>query len=97
MSYGKKFLSGVSAWAKKRAAENFAFLTQFKLERGCIDCGYREHSEALDFDHVRGIKLFEFASAGTRKPSSILEEIAKCEVVCANCHRIRTFNRRRAV
>ena len=70
---------------------------KIKLERGCADCGYNKRSVALDLDH-----LPEFAkTAGISKMinsdatlDAVLAEIAKCEVVCANCHRIRTENRR---
>jgi hypothetical protein len=48
----------------------------------------------LEFDHLRD-KLFDVArSLPYRGWQSILDEIAKCEVVCANCHRRRTARRR---
>ena len=72
----------------------YSALAMLKLEAGCKDCGYAENPVALDFDHVRGIKKFHFNSAGTRSWARILEELEKCEVVCANCHRIRTVERR---
>ena len=66
-----------------------------KLERGCIDCGYNAAKEALDFDHRPGtVKVFQIAQASGRTWTTVLEEIAKCDVVCANCHRIRTATRR---
>jgi lysyl-tRNA synthetase class I len=49
----------------------------------------------MDFDHVRGRKhknVSELIDSLSKK--KIDEEIAKCEVVCSNCHRIRTHNRR---
>lgn len=62
-----------------------------KMLRGCVDCGYREHPAALDFDHVRGVKVGNLsAMTDIRK---VQAEIAKCEVRCANCHRIVTYNR----
>ena len=58
-----------------------------------MDCGYNLHPRALQYDHVRDIKLFNI-SDGWRYPlSKRMEEIAKCEVVCANCHAIRTSER----
>lgn len=70
-------------------------LAGIKLQSGCVDCGYREHSEALEFDHLDN-KMFSLSKAQSLGYSKtrILEEIAKCEVVCANCHRIRTASRR---
>lgn len=75
--------------------ENVEFLHEYKLERGCVDCGYREHAEALDFDHLPGVeKSFTIGQVGIRKNRDVLlAEIAKCEVVCANCHRVRTKRR----
>ena len=66
-----------------------------KLESGCVDCGYRLHVAALDFDHLPGTdKKFCVGQGMGYRWESVLEEIAKCEVVCANCHRVRTANRR---
>ena len=57
----------------------------------CMDCGKRWHFCAMDFDHVRGKKLFEINDASCRALQKVKDEIAKCNVVCANCHRIRTY------
>ena len=71
-----------------------AKIAEVKLERGCADCGYNQHAAALDFDHLPGTeKLFNIGSQLMRTWESILAEIDKCEVVCANCHRIRTAER----
>jgi len=58
----------------------------------CKDCGIRYPPYVMDFDHVRGKK---FKTLGHLKGSVavLLREIAKCEVVCSNCHRIRTWER----
>jgi hypothetical protein len=63
-----------------------------KLERGCADCGIRsEHPEIYDFDHGDGEKVASIATLVTKGTwEDFLAELAKCEVVCANCHRIRT-------
>ena len=62
--------------------------------RACADCGYAEAAEALDFDHVRGEKYANVNKlAGSAGWERIMEEVDKCEVVCANCHRIRTRQR----
>jgi hypothetical protein len=65
-----------------------------KIARGCMDCGYNESAVALDFDHLPEFdKLFTIGNNAQRSWAAIEAEIAKCDVVCANCHRIRT-NRR---
>lgn len=71
-----------------------AWIDALKIERGCADCGYNDHPVALDFDHIDG-KTFSIG-AGRRSKRAVLEEIARCEVVCANCHRLRTERRRRS-
>lgn len=63
----------------------------------CAECGRTFPPVVMDFDHVRGEKLLDVSQLVKRTPSlrRLLAEIAKCEVVCANCHRIRTVRRRR--
>jgi hypothetical protein len=84
---------------KRRAAEFRAYVQKIKVERGCADCGYNAHPAALDFDHLPGnIKLGKLASMACGSSlKTIHAEIAKCDVVCANCHRVRTANRRQKV
>jgi hypothetical protein len=51
----------------------------------------------MQFDHVRGEKLFNVSYFRSKaKIDFLLAEIAKCDVVCANCHAIRTHERRAA-
>jgi len=45
----------------------------------------------MDFDHVRGRKLFDIAQGKELSMASVRREIKKCDLVCANCHRIRSF------
>lgn len=80
----------------KRRKELSELLNAYKVERGCTDCGYRLHAEALDFDHLDSKKFGISAARHSLKPmAEIKKEIEKCEVVCANCHRVRTANRRK--
>ena len=64
----------------------------------CKDCGRVFPVECMDFDHVpdRGEKLFTLGPAGAscRPWDELRAEIDKCDVVCANCHRTRTLQRR---
>lgn len=79
----------------KRKAEAKRFIDELKSQTPCADCGLKFHPVAMDFDHVgpktKGIA--NFISGGYRL-DLIEEEIKKCELVCACCHRVRTHNRK---
>ena len=81
-------LRGQANGRKRKVLE---FLKNYKLMYGCIDCGYKKHHSALDFDHIVGRKKLNVCLAKSIKQAET--EMKKCEVVCANCHRIRTFNK----
>ena len=61
----------------------------------CTDCGNTFPPCCMDFDHVRGKKTFAISLCGNRSWKRVLKEIKKCDIVCANCHRIRTAQRRK--
>lgn len=84
-----------SARAEIRA-NKWALAQQIKLQRGCVDCGYREHAIALQFDHVGNNKKASVSNLIRSDYSwkTVLEEIAKCEVRCANCHAVMTAVRK---
>lgn len=84
----------IRGYADVRQRERTAKIQTIKLASGCLDCGYRADPVALQFDHVRGQKLFNIGHEPTRTWPVMEAEIAKCEVVCANCHAIRTHKRR---
>lgn len=58
----------------------------------CTDCGRNPHPAAMEFDHCRGEKKLEFCHSHSL--ADVLAEIEKCDIVCANCHRIREYKRR---
>ena len=62
----------------------------------CMDCGVSYPPYVMDFDHVRGRKMFQIGGSMHLATARIRAEIAKCDVVCSNCHRKRTFGTRRA-
>ena len=69
-------------------------IADYKLEKGCTDCGYNENAAALEFDHLPGFdKTKTVGSFCWSSWERIMEEIKKCEVVCANCHAIRSAGR----
>ena len=60
---------------------------------GCVDCGGIFHPTAMDFDHVRGTKKFGISEMMTKLMpwDKIQKEIEKCEIRCANCHRVKSY------
>ncbi len=69
------------------------WIREYKVAQGCKDCGYNGHHAALEFDHVADRKLGTVASLAGSSLARVQKEIALCEVVCRNCHGIRTFKR----
>ena len=59
----------------------------------CADCGQVFPPYVMDFDHLGEKVAPVSALATTYGTEALTAEIAKCEVVCANCHRIRTYAR----
>lgn len=79
----------------KKTREEIDKITSEIKAKGCTDCKQVFHPVAMDFDHVRGEKVLSISEMRQRGWSltKIRKEIAKCEVVCAVCHRIRTHQR----
>lgn len=72
-----------------------AWLRSLKTGRPCTDCGRVFAPQVMQWDH-----LPQFTKVGDlgdwwagRTEQEILDEIAKCELVCTNCHIMRTFAR----
>lgn len=59
----------------------------------CADCGHTFPPVCMDFDHLGDDKtqIVSRLVYGNASKARVLAEIAKCELVCSNCHRIRTF------
>ena len=82
-----------------KVAELLAYTREIKERTPCADCGHKFHHIAMDFDHLpEHVKLFTISRMvqKTISMATLKAEIAKCEVVCACCHRVRTFNRKLA-
>lgn len=69
--------------------------TMFKaLQSPCADCNIIWHPLVMSFDHIdRGRKFKNVPELRTYAPEVFNAEIAKCEVVCLNCHAFREFMR----
>ena len=80
----------------KRRAAMWEFIQSYKLARGCARCGYQEHPKALQFDHMEGNKKSNVSDLIRSDYGlvTIMNEIKKCQILCANCHAIVTHERR---
>ena len=78
--------------AIERSRKNYELIREAK-NAPCTDCGGTFPQEVMDLDHVRGVKLFNLSNSGQRCPENVIAEIAKCDLVCSNCHRSRTKSR----
>jgi len=63
-------------------------------DRPCFDCHQKYHYTAMDFDHLRDKEFSIMSSYKYKTFEEIVTEVAKCDIVCANCHRVRTHLRR---
>jgi len=88
-----------NAPAKKLTTQAFQkarrdLINKIKIENGCAMCGFAGHPAALDFNHVQGDKLFSVSQDPKVALHKLLAEIEKCEILCANCHRVHTYENR---
>ena len=80
---------------KKQKEALARYLIEVKEKNPCMDCKISYPYYMMDFDHVRGKKQANVAELiNTLSKKRIDTEIAKCEVVCSNCHRARTYMRK---
>jgi hypothetical protein len=77
---------------RARAEKRMRFLLEFFRTHPCVDCGV-DDPLVLEFDHLGGKSFNIGSSLPDRNWQSLLDEIGKCDVVCANCHRLRTARR----
>ncbi|MDP1793765.1 MAG: hypothetical protein Q8K63_06465 [Acidimicrobiales bacterium] len=73
-------------------ARNMVLVVEYLRAHPCVDCGNSD-VRVLEFDHIRDKAFDVSAKLSDYSWSTLLKEIAKCEVVCANCHRRRTARR----
>ena len=80
-------------WSRARRDKNRKLVQEYKVAKGCTDCGYNTHHAGLEFDHISNDKEYNVATL-MGQDKKLWEEISKCEVVCGTCHGIRTWNRK---
>lgn len=74
---------------QRRAERNRVILHEAK-SKPCADCGVQYPPCVMDLDHVRGKKDKCVGSMLTYSVERLRAEIAKCDVRCANCHRLKS-------
>ena len=77
---------------KDRLDEIRKFLSDYLNDKVCNHCG-DGRKVVLEFHHLRD-KNFNLADATKKSIGTIIREIEKCEILCANCHRIVTAEER---
>lgn len=90
-----KYIARARIHDKKRRTEILVFVFDYLKTHPCIDCGNNDPI-VLEFDHRVGEKksfnVSDFARSGYSL-STVKAEIEKCDVRCANCHRLATYRR----
>ena len=93
----KKYNAYHNEYMKQRYQDVNEFLSLYKTEVGCKDCGYNAHHAGLQFDHIiprNGNKNKRISAMACRGIAAVMKHIeAECEVVCSTCHSVRTWER----
>lgn len=86
-----RHIANVAARNARVRLGNRVRLVEYLAAHPCVDCGETD-PVVLDFDHVRGEKRCDISHLLSRRHpwSTVEQEIAKCDVRCANCHRRKT-------
>lgn len=76
---------------RDRKGDLTRYVRAYLSEHPCVDCGEAD-PVVLEFDHVRGVKIAHVSTLVKQVVAlaRLQEEIEKCDVRCANCHRRRT-------
>ena len=79
----------------RRRKDLISFVISLK-QKPCADCGRRYPHYVLDFDHrnkeTKLTSINQMINFHSYSKEKILAEIEKCDLVCSNCHRIRTYS-----
>ena len=76
-----------------RTARAKAFVDNYKMNEGCNRCGFDAHPVALHMNHIDPKTKLKSVAQLVKKGvmDTIKTELAKCEVLCANCHAVHTY------
>ena len=89
------YLARAKAEMRMKREDALAVVYEYLRTHPCVDCGETD-IVSLEFDHIDpSRKRRDIANMiGRYSISKIVAEIRKCEVRCANCHRVRTAMQR---
>lgn len=90
----RRHIQSVRKNEAKRNKALQAWVSNYKMEKGCQVCGFKEHPSALEFHHlVASEKSFDISTMCHRSigVGKLRREIAKCVVLCSNHHHMVTF------
>lgn len=77
--------------SRERKARLYQDVVLRHKDKPCADCKNSFPLVCMDYHHARGEKKFDISQMFDQVPLvQLMEEINKCDVICANCHRIRT-------
>ena len=84
-----RYIQNAARVKKATKLERIWYLLEYFEDHPCADCGESD-PVVLDFDHLTRQEVQRLQGIRGEGLGLVLEEIKKCEVVCANCHRVRT-------
>jgi hypothetical protein len=87
------YVKRARANSSRSRSQRLQLLLDYFATRPCVDCGETDPL-VLDFDHLRDKEFTIGHELYSRRWSDVVAEMAKCDVVCANCHRRREAKRR---
>lgn len=82
----------------KRMKLLWEWLEEYKSKLSCSRCGFSGHPAVIEFHHKdreSKIACISKLLADTKNKEKVLLEIAKCDTLCANCHRIEHYREQR--
>jgi hypothetical protein len=84
------------AYTQERGHGFREWVDSMKAGKPCLDCSRTFPPYIMEYVHGRGEKRHNIGKMANHKPERVLEEIAKCDLVCCACHRIRSHSRRKS-
>jgi hypothetical protein len=88
----ERYIRNAGVRRQREVRRRMRLLLEYLAEHPCTDCG-EDDPVVLEFDHLED-KVFDISRGLRERPwKAVKDEIEKCEVVCASCHRRRTARR----